>query len=249
MDKGLAYRTTTSALLWITVVAASLTAHAEESAIVLRRKELAERARQEATTPIHPGAPGQQPFWNIHSRKFMYAPAFDFAPVEGATSYRFAARSGTDFQVYAFTADTPSSDLSPIWLKLPVGMVELTVNAMDGKKVIKQAGVRRFYKDSPFKGPYRAPVVSYRQSAATLLEYTFNQPYIQHWRDTGEPDPYFGHYSYPSKIIGAVIEAMTCPSRTTHAKSPERRPRFSSGQASPRTRPSLISHGPTIGRT
>lgn len=200
-------RTATRAIVCICFFTAGI-AHAQESRIVLNRAKLWDQAKREASTAVHPGAPGQQPFWNGHARKFTYAPSFDFAAVDGATSYRFSAHSGADFETYVFSAEIPWADLGPIWQKLPVGMVDLTVDAIKGEEVLKEAGHRRFYKDSPFRGPHRTPVVDYRQSARRLLEYTFKQPYIQHWLETGKPDPDLGHYSYPSKVIGAVIEAM-----------------------------------------
>lgn len=184
-------------------------AHAEGRQVILQRTELASEARQEANTPIRPGLPGQQPFWNGHARKFIHAPAFDFPPVEGATSYRFTARSGADLQDYTFAAETPWSDLGPIWPELPIGMVDLRVDALKGKTVLQEVGRRRFYHDSPFRGPYRAPVIDYRASARKLIAYTYNQPYVQYWLKNDRPDPWFGHYSYPSKVVGAVIEAMT----------------------------------------
>jgi len=197
------------AIIAAVMILAPPTSRAEGGRVVLKRVELSRQAREEAKAPVRPGEPGRQPFWNVASRKFMYAPAFDFAAVGGAKSYRFTARSGADFQAYTFTAPTPWSDLGPIWRDLPVGMVELTVEALDGGKVLEEAGRRRFYRDSPFRGPYRAPVVDYRESARRLLDHTFQQPYVQYWLTHDTPDPWLGHYSYASKVIGAVIEAMT----------------------------------------
>lgn len=196
-------------LLLTAILLTPILVSAESNQVILRRGELSKQAQQEANAPVHPGAPGQQPFWNVASRKFMYAPAFDFTAVEGVKAYRFTARSGADFQTYTFTAKTPWSDLGPIWQKLPIGMVDLTVEALNGETVLKEVGHRRFYHDAPFRGPYRAPVIDYRESAKKLLEHTFNQPYVQYWLKNDKPDPWLGHYSYASKVIGAVIEAMT----------------------------------------
>lgn len=199
----------THVALTVVMLFCSAVSHAEEAPVVLKHVELSKQAKEEAEAPVHPGTPGKKPFWNVASRKFMYSPAFDFPAVEGATTYRFTARSGADFQAYTFTSETPWSDLSPIWSKLPVGMVDLTVEAMKGDAVLKEVGRRKFYHDSPFRGPYRAPVLDYRESARKLLEYTFRQPYVQYWLENDTPDPWMGHYSYASKVIGAVIEAMT----------------------------------------
>lgn len=181
----------------------------EEAPILLERRAIAVAAREQSQAPVHPGSPEGTPFWNGRARKFVYAPAFEFGVVEGATSYRFTARSGADFESYVFTAEKPWADLGPIWVKLPVGMVELTVEGLKNEQVVGRSGTRKFYKDSPFQGPYRAAIVSYRESAHRLLAYTLRQPFITHWLQEGKPDPGFAHYSYPSKVIGAVIEAMT----------------------------------------
>ena len=47
-------------------------------------KKLTERASQEYLEPLRPGGVDGSPFWNIHSQRFVYAPAFDFKAVDGA---------------------------------------------------------------------------------------------------------------------------------------------------------------------
>jgi len=59
----------------------AVTADAANGPVVLKRTELSKQAKEEANTPIRPGLPGKQPFWNGYARKFMYAPAFDFPSV------------------------------------------------------------------------------------------------------------------------------------------------------------------------
>ena len=54
---------------------------------VLNRK-----AAKEYLEPIRPAAEGRNPCWNGYSRKFIYAPAFEIAAVEGAAKYRFDIR-------------------------------------------------------------------------------------------------------------------------------------------------------------
>ena len=46
-------------------------------------------AMREYLDPIRPGYEGRNPFWNTFATKFIYAPAFEFEPVENAVKYRF----------------------------------------------------------------------------------------------------------------------------------------------------------------
>ena len=70
-------------------------------------------AAEDTLTPIRPGKIGERPFWNTYARQFIYAPAFEFSPVSGASGYRFHVRDrfGTD---HAFSADSPDAPLSPM---------------------------------------------------------------------------------------------------------------------------------------
>ena len=47
-------------------------------------KGLNTQAAEECLTPVHPGMPGQTPFWNVYATQFTYAPAFDFPEVARA---------------------------------------------------------------------------------------------------------------------------------------------------------------------
>ena len=91
----------------------------------------------ESLIPIRPGIPGESPFWNKYAIRFINVPSFDFKPIEGAARYRFTATSQSDSMDYVFTAEQPWSLLLPIWKELPTGMVNLTVEGIDGNdKVI-----------------------------------------------------------------------------------------------------------------
>ena len=48
-----------------------------------------DQALQESLAPLRRGIPGERPFWNDHSRKYIYAPASDWKLVEDAVVYRF----------------------------------------------------------------------------------------------------------------------------------------------------------------
>ena len=123
-------------------------------------------AAKEYLTPIRPFTEGRNACWNTYSKKFIYAPVFDFPEVEGAVSYRFtltpdiavtetavrgdddsseSAAAGKEQEVrestdsYTFIADKPSSPLTPVWADVPVGKVVLKVEGLD--KIGKVVGL------------------------------------------------------------------------------------------------------------
>ena len=63
---------------------------------------------------VRPGGVNGSPFWNAFAWQFIYAPAFDFKPVDGAANYRFRL---TDVQgrEHVFCADSPQASLAPVW--------------------------------------------------------------------------------------------------------------------------------------
>ncbi len=163
---------------------------------------------RETARPIAPGKPGVRPFWNVHSQRFMFAPAFDFREVSGAVRYRFTVEPEGCTPLH-FVASTPWSALSPIWNKIPVGFVQATAHGLDANgRVLGTAGRRRFYRAAVFQGLRFAARLPYRQSARLGLAYLFHQPHFQHWLLTGQPDPQYELYCYPSKIVAAVVQSM-----------------------------------------
>ena len=110
------------------------------------------RAAEEYLQPVHPGIPGEVPFWNGYSFKFIYAPAFDFEDIAGAASYMFTATA--DCQSWAFEDASPRAALSPVWNDLPVGPVQLCVQALDSSRhPVGEPQKRTFERDTPVDGP------------------------------------------------------------------------------------------------
>ena len=101
-----------------------------------RAQALREQARKEYLQPLRPGrmaARGKErPFWNVYSHRFLYAPAFPFEEVEGARSYRFMV-SCEDGTTLSFLAKSPQADLSPVWDRIPVGEVSVSVEGLRGR--------------------------------------------------------------------------------------------------------------------
>ena len=174
------------------------------------REILHRQAMEESLVSVRPGVPGRVPFWNRYAIQFMYAPSFDFQEVAGAINYRFTVRSAADGKDYMFVAAKPWEALSPIWRDLPVGYLFLRVEGLNRRgDAIGVAGSRNFYRAAVFRGPYGTPDSEYRQSARRALKSLFRQRYIQRWKRDGKPDPDSnGLFSYPSKIIGGIVDGM-----------------------------------------
>jgi hypothetical protein len=169
---------------------------------------LYEMALAESQISIHPGIPGESPFWNTYAHRFIYAPSFDFPELETADSYRYVVISEQRDHPLIFTSDFPWEPLSPVWESVPTGDVRLVVEGLKEGVVVDTVGERRFYRAAPYHGPYHAVSIEYRESAERLFRYLFHAPYIQYWLEHHEPDPDYGLYSYPSKMYAAVISGM-----------------------------------------
>lgn len=167
-------------------------------------------AQEEYNHPIRPGGVDGSPFWNVYSWRFIYAPAFDFSPVEGAKNYRFSIFTNLEDQepnlLASFVADRPTADLGKVWGDIPASPVKLVVEALDAKgNVTAQAGSREFVRDFPFSGPYPAPVRDYRESAIKGLLYVHCQPQVCAWAFGTGPDMSYPMNAYVCKIIGATV--------------------------------------------
>ena len=112
---------------------------------------IAQEVRREAETLVCLPAPSQATQF-LHryvgfGMSFIYAPWFDFKPVDGAKRYRFAVGPAS------FEAETPTAWLSPIWENLPPGGHGVTLTALDaGGKPVGEAQKRSFTKRAPFGG-------------------------------------------------------------------------------------------------
>ncbi len=177
--------------------------------------ELYELSVHESLIPINTGTPGVTPFWNIYATRFIYAPAFDFPEVPGAKKYLFTLKSDSTGEEYSFMADHPWSDLSPVWDQVPTGMANVKVKGMLPGGSDSLSGAREFYKAAVYQGPYHHRNLDYSASSEKALRYLFNAPYMKYWLSHGEPDPGYGLYCYPSKMMSAVINGMLLFSELT----------------------------------
>ena len=164
------------------------------------------RAAAEYLQPVHPGVRTEVPFWNGYSFKFIYAPAFDFEDVEGAADYVYTTTCGE--QAFAFNAPSPRATLSPIWNELPVGPVELSVQALDEDgNAVGEPQKRSFERDNPFCGPYEPAPRGYREAAIMAAQFIHNSPVAQGWLGEGDkPSLRYELNCYPNKIWGGTIQ-------------------------------------------
>lgn len=169
-----------------------------------KMEKLNRQAEKEYLVPVRPGYEGRNPFWNGYAKKFIYAPAFNFAETEGAVLYRFTISGGEDS--WSFEAKAPTAALSPVWNDIPVGKVHLKVEALssDGE-VMGIVGERDFLRDYPFEGPYPAKARPYGQAARMALLYVHQMPQVLAWKNGPVPDMSYKHNTYANKIIGATI--------------------------------------------
>ncbi len=170
----------------------------------LNYKKINREAQREYLKPVRPGYEGRNPFWNGYSKRFLFAPAFDFLPIKGSQRYRYTLKQGDN--TWTFFSDSPNGPLTPVWNKIPAGKTELTVEGLDsGGKSVGIAGQRSFKRDHPFHGPYAPPTRSYKECALKALWFIHTIPVILHWEKSDEPD--MGYYlnTYPCKTIGGTI--------------------------------------------
>lgn len=169
---------------------------------------LAAQALAETGIPVRAGLPGASPFWNGEAVQFLYAPAFAFPSVTGATAYRFSLKPQSGAEL-AFTATHPWVPLSAVWPKVPVGPVLLTVQALDGDdRPLGRPSQRTFHRAAPFGGAYAAPSMAWEESARTALAALVHSPDLRCWFATGQPEEEFHLYRYPYKIVGAAAAAL-----------------------------------------
>ena len=168
-------------------------------------KKLTEKASKEYLEPLRPGGVDGSPFWNIHSQRFVYAPAFDFKAVDGAVKYSFQAVHENG-DLLSFDALRPTESLAEIWNEVLPGKVSLKVEALgpDGK-VIGVAGEREFVRAYPFVAGQIEPARDYREAAIKACLFIHNMKAVQHWKDHQTPDMSYPYNAYVSKIIGATI--------------------------------------------
>jgi maltose/maltodextrin transport system substrate-binding protein len=182
-----------------------------ERVLTLDRSTLHAQAIEESCRPIRPGIPGQRPFWNQRAGSFIYAPAFEFEPVQGAKAYRFTVTAGG--KDWTFEADEPWAALSPVWKELPVGgQISVKVEGLDrkggqpvGVALIDKRKARQFERRAPFNGPYNEAAYEYTDAGRRWLKWLADQRFSR-WKEEGDPTR-LGQF--PCKDETAAVEGLT----------------------------------------
>lgn len=186
------------------------------SAMVLGAQSLDELAKADYANPVRPGGVDGSPFWNIHSRMFMYPPAFDFSKGgEGTVRYLFAVHDAAGHKLY-FEADSQNASLAPVWDKVAPGPCWVWVTALDRDG--RRKGIpdwprdrfsRTFWRSAPFRpGTYPKAPRSYTEAVKLCGDEIFSRPSNRYFLRTGKPDPDYKHNCYPAKTDAALITGM-----------------------------------------
>ena len=169
--------------------------------------QLAAQSFADALLPVRRTFEDGRVFWNGFAKQFIYAPDFEFKKLEGAVKYRFTV-TGSDKTELVFEADSPYAALTPVWGAVPEG--DTTVKAVgldaDGKE-LGVSGERRFYRMQPFDNAYAPKAKPYLEAAKGVYHYLLTMNAIQHMK-TGQTDPEYTHYCYPSKMHASIIEGL-----------------------------------------
>lgn len=189
-----------------------------------KTKSYGEIALEESVKPVRPGIPGERPFWNEYSKRFIYAPAFDFKPIENAAKYLFDIVSIDSSTTYSCEANKPYKPLTPVWVDLPVGSYHLKVTGVDNDgKDVGVAGERDFYRAAPFNGIYHETSIPYDSSAKIALKSLLNKDYLNYWLEHKSPDPSYKLYRYPSKIYSALVIGAVAHTKLTEGTAEAQR--------------------------
>ncbi len=172
-------------------------------------------------TSAHCGGEGK-PFWNQFANQYMYAPSFQFHPIDGIQKYRFKAENENG-GIHVFETDKPYASIAPMWAEIPEGVVKLTVYSLDkdGNEVFL-VGARTFFKSASFPADLPGAARPYSEAAAKAFRYAMSQKFLRHWLTEGTPDPDYDLNVYPSKMISSIINAMlyyaeVCPEEAEEA--------------------------------
>ena len=140
-------------------------------------------------------------YWNTHSGRFIYPPAFDFAGRDGENQYRFTVRSLSDGAATVFLAADANASLAPVWSTLPPDSLLLLVEVLTHEGAEVPVAERRLIKSPGFReaepGTGSRPVAAdeedgpgvFRQAGYQSLDSLYRSPRVQHWLEWGRPNP------------------------------------------------------------
>ncbi len=208
--------------------------------------DLAADARAEYNTAVRPGIPGSRPFWTspslqytltgrgvqsdslripyltIPPEKFIYAPAFEFPPAEGAVRYEYRLQTAEGEQI-SFEDTESWTSLEEHWDQVPASHKHhtLRVTAYDADNSVVNDTIRErsFVKKKPFAGPYLPDNGNAKQRLLFYLRWLKNHVQLVFWqseiaqlsfRDQGG-----AHADRSAQFCPAAIQAMLRLSKVT----------------------------------
>lgn len=164
---------------------------------------LAELNTEDLKAEVRPGNGTTQPFWNVCSKQFLYAPSFDFDAIPGAVKYDFCLTDAKG-NAHRFEAERPTASLASVWMSVAPGPAKLVVTA-NGTNVV---GRREFHRAAPFApGSYPPAARAYGECADRALGWMFGCAWVRHWAE-GTPDKSYQLNCFPSKMVPAAINSM-----------------------------------------
>lgn len=109
--------------------------------------------------------------WNTYSSRFVYAPAFTWEPVKGASAYIVAFADADDKEAKTIRLSTPQYDMEKEWSGITNGAIDMIAWAVDEKDdPICSAWRKRFYKSPGFDGKIQKPG-NWQQSLDRAMTY------------------------------------------------------------------------------
>ena len=148
-------------------------------------------------------------FWNGNAQRFIYAPAFGFREIAGATNYEFEVTDDYH-RTHRFLAPEPTASLASVWDALPIGYVTVVVRGNGlGIGADTCAGRRTFWKKAAFNGGRYDPAkCSHALASRRIYDYFMRLPQTRHLLEKGFPDMGYPLNGYPAKMLSAEIRAM-----------------------------------------
>ena len=145
--------------------------------------------------------------WNVHARRFLYAPTFRVVPVKRAASYRAVVQAETARIRRQADSNEAAIELAGIWDALPAARKYLGwIEALDANgQVIGRTGSFRFHKVAPFPGRTSKPKVGYVASGRKCAEYAIAK-WLAGWKtaEPGKTPP----VAFPSLFYSAYIRLL-----------------------------------------
>ena len=173
-------------------------------------KKINQQAFEKSLVPVALPQRDKIPFGNRKAVQFICPPVFEAPRADGVKRYRFELKDDAGKMLASFEAADSREPLTPVWGKVPVEFVNLTISPVgkDGKTG-DALFTRRFYRCAWFKGPYPLNNHDYRGGAEKCFRYIYTLPHVQAWLTGGTvDDKAYRKYCYPSKLLPALVRAL-----------------------------------------